>query len=773
MHQGWQQTFRERLAPEIVLWDEQSVHEYSKDYHTFSPVLVRELDDKIAQCVVSPRDEVELDLVLSLVAQTGVPLTVRGGGTGNYGQCVPLTGGVVLSLAKYHKILEVGEGWMRVQAGAKLGKMESAARAVGFELRMLPSTFQSATVGGFLCGGFGGIGSITWGTIWDRLVRSLTIKTLEPQPRTFRVEGDDVLPYLHTYGTIGILSEVELNLAPRTEWHQWAVTFDTLEDAFHFADGLARDPAVAKRLVSVIEAPITPTFLPLDLPGDRPVVFTETDDRQTSLVEQRITGARGIVHLSLEPGAYHVGIGVSDFSWNHTTLWARKSDARYTYLQIQYEPNRVLEQVEHFRRIHPEMLHHIEFARQGSQILVAGLPLVPYTGEEDLNRLMADCNAHGLPVANPHTADLEDGGRSFPPDRLWALKDANDPWELLNQRKLKRPAHRGPVRARPQPLTAVDGRIRLQVTRVRAEARGVLSVEFRSPEAPELPPFEPGAHLGLVLPNGLRRPYSLVNQPGETHRYTIAVALTPTSRGGSRFVHGSLRRGDIVEAEPPRSHFTLKEGVRCHVFLAGGIGVTPLVSMARWCEAEGLEWRMVYTAHSRQQAAYLDDLVTLGGPRVRVHIPEEHRGQRLDVAEVVTGLQPDEHLYCCGPTGLMLATKRAAAGLGDRVSYEWFGAPDHASGPTKPNLPFEVTLRQSGQTITVAAGQSLLEAMEDRGLDPPFFCRSGICRSCEAKVCQGTPDHRDFVLTDKERAEGKTMMICVSRAEGPTLELDL
>jgi ferredoxin-NADP reductase/FAD/FMN-containing dehydrogenase len=775
MQLGWQQAFRDHLAPEVVQWDEQTVHDHSKDFHTFSPVLVRQLDDKIAQCVVSPRDEAELDAVLSLAAQTGVPLTVRGGGTGNYGQCVPLTGGVILNLAKYQKILEVGPGWMRVQSGVKMGKMEMAARAEGFELRMLPSTFQSATIGGFLGGGFGGIGSITWGTIWDKLVRSLTIKTLEVKPRTFTVEGDDVLPYLHTYGTIGILSEVELNLAPRTEWRQWAVTFDTFDAAFRFAEGLALDPAVTKRLVSVIDAAITPAFLPLDLPAGRPVVFTETDDHHTAAVTRRVDEAGGTVNLSLDPSAYHGGIGVSDFSWNHTTLWARKSDSRYTYLQIQYENDRVLDQVAQFRRFHPEMLHHIEFARQGAKVMIAGLPLVPFTDEAALNRLMDDCNAHGLPVANPHTADLEDGGRSFPPDKLWKLKGGNDPFELLNQNKLKRPATLAPVSYRPHRLVAtpVNGRLRLQVTRIRAEAKGVLSVEFRSPDHAELPAFEPGAHVGLYLANGSMRQYSLVNDPAETHRYTIAVALGPTSRGGSRFVHSTLRRGDVVEADAPQCLFPLVNGAKRHVFLAGGIGVTPLVSMARRCQAEGRDWKMVYTAHSRQQAAFADELVALGGDRVTVHVPGEHGGERLDVATVVAGLAPGDHLYCCGPTGLMLATKRAAAEKADQVSYEWFGAPESTGGPTKPNRPFEVKLKKSGVTLNVAADQTLLEAMEEKGLDAPFFCRSGICRTCESSVCAGAPDHRDFVLTEKERVDGKKMMICVSRADGPGLELDL
>jgi ferredoxin-NADP reductase/FAD/FMN-containing dehydrogenase len=773
MKAGWQSALRARFEPEVLQWDEQSLYELSKDFHSFSPILTRELDGKVGQCIVTPRNEEELDGVLSFAAEAGVPLTARGGGTGNYGQCVPLTGGIVLNLAKFQKILEVGDGFMKVQAGAKLGKLESTARNAGQELRIMPSTFQSATIGGFLCGGFGGIGSIRWGTIWDGLVRSLTIKTVETVPRTLRVEGDDVLPYLHTYGTVGILSEVEFNLAPRVEWQQRIISFDLFEEAYNFAAAIAGDAEINKRLVTVIDSSITPYFLPLTLPEGKTIVLLETDEKNEGLLRHR-QASRGTVEINTPAENYHQGIGVSDFTWNHTTLWARKTDTRMTYLQIRYDSDRVLEQVSIMRSEHPEMRHHIEFARQNGRLLIAGLPLMPFVSDSELYRLISDCEKNGMPVSNPHTADLEDGGRSFESQKLWNLKGTNDPFELLNQKKLKRPADLTPPPSRPNGTASLtDGRLLLQVTRVHAEAKGVLSVELRSQDAVELPSFTAGAHLGLYLPNGAMRQYSLVNDPHESHRYVIAVALSASGRGGSRYIHSVLRRGDTVAAEPPRNNFPLSQEASRHIFLAGGIGVTPIVSMIRWCLAEKLDWKLIYTAHGRQQAAFLEELVAIGGDRVSVHIPSERNGRRLEVQDLAASLKEDEHLYCCGPSSLMLEVKKTLGSLESQISFEWFGAPELPANQRKPSLPFEIKLRKSGKTLPIPASQSILEVLEDHDFDPPFFCRSGICRTCEVAVCAGTPDHRDFVLSEKERSEGNRMMICVSRAETPALELDL
>ncbi|QLG40455.1 FAD-binding oxidoreductase [Paenibacillus sp. FSL W7-1088] len=443
MNEHWIAVLKERMDPELLQWEEAALAKYSMDYHHFSPVLASQLQGKIAECIASPHTEEELDDLLSIAAELGVPLTIRGNGTGNYGQCVPVTGGIVLNLAKYNKVLEMGEGTMRIQAGARLGKMESTARKAGYELRTMPSTFQSATIGGFLCGGFGGIGSISWGTIWDGLVRSLKIKTVEVHPRTIELQGDEVLPYLHTYGTIGILSEVEINLAPRVEWMQWAVTFDRFEQAFRFGQAVAEDTSLMKRLISIHEWPVPSYFLPLDLPADHAVALLEVDTANESQLECILSEYGGHLAMKVSAEQYHKGVGVSDFTWNHTTLWARKADPGLTYLQLNFDPSSALEQISLMKKEYPEVMNHIEFARQNGNLLISGLPLVPFTTEENLNQLMECYEKNRVIVNNPHTWDLKEGGRSYAHDRLWEIKHHNDPKGILNQEKLKRSAVSG------------------------------------------------------------------------------------------------------------------------------------------------------------------------------------------------------------------------------------------------------------------------------------------------------------------------------------------
>ena len=443
MNEHWIAVLKERMDPELLQWEEAALAKYSMDYHHFSPVLASQLQGKVAECIASPRTEEELDDLLSIAAELGVPLTIRGNGTGNYGQCVPVTGGIVLNLAKYNKVLETGEGTMRIQAGARLGKMESTARKAGYELRTMPSTFQSATIGGFLCGGFGGIGSISWGTIWDGLVRSLKIKTVEVHPRTIELQGDEVLPYLHTYGTIGILSEVEINLAPRVEWMQWAITFDRFEQAFRFGQSVAEDTSLVKRLISIHEWPVPSYFLPLDLPAGRAVVLLEVDTACESQLEHIISEYEGHLAMKVAAEQYHKGVGVSDFTWNHTTLWARKADSGLTYLQLNFDAACALEQISAMKKEYPEVMNHIEFARQNGNLLISGLPLVPFTTEENLNQLMERYEENWVIVNNPHTWDLKEGGRSYAHDRLWEIKHSNDPKGILNQEKLKRSAVSG------------------------------------------------------------------------------------------------------------------------------------------------------------------------------------------------------------------------------------------------------------------------------------------------------------------------------------------
>ena len=445
MTNEWKMRLKEQLDPECLLWDDFSLAKYSMDYHHFSPVLSRELKDKVAECIVSPRNEEELDIALSTLTEEKVPVTVRGNGTGNYGQAVPLTGGAVINLANMNQVLEIGEGYMVVEPGARLGKMDELAREHGQEVLMMPSTFHTASIGGFICGGFGGIGSITWGTIWDGFVEEITVRTVESPPQKWTLRGDEIRPYLHTYGVVGILSELRIKLAPRVEWMQWAVTFDAWEDAVRFSMELAADDSIVKRIVSVHEWPVPIYFKALKLPADRAAVLLEIGEASESTLEAAIAKWNGLVHRKVTADKYRKGIGVSDFTWNHTTLWARKADNSLTYLQTTHNWETVLEEMAVIKNDFPEVMQHLEFNKQAGKLRIAGLPVLAYTSDERLYQIIDRYNEIGARVSNPHTWDLEDGGRSYTHRKLWELKRSNDPYLLLNQYKLKEYEEAAPV----------------------------------------------------------------------------------------------------------------------------------------------------------------------------------------------------------------------------------------------------------------------------------------------------------------------------------------
>ncbi|MBK5001943.1 oxidoreductase [Pseudomonas sp. S31] len=310
----------------------------------------------------------------------------------------------------------------------------------------------------------------------------------------------------------------------------------------------------------------------------------------------------------------------------------------------------------------------------------------------------------------------------------------------------------------------------LRITDLIAEAKGVIVVELRSPAGDALPPFEPGAHIELHLPGDIVRQYSLCNDARETHRYCVGVGLSPTSRGGSRHVHQSLRVGDTLKISPPRNHFPLAEDAPGFVFFAGGIGITPVWSMIQWCEANKRPWHLFYLVRSRQRAAFLEALRPFG-ERVTLHADDEAGGV-FDIASAIAQQPADVHVFTCGPTPLMLAVEAAAAGFPqEQVHFEWFTPKQPSS--TATDEAFHIQLARSGEAFEVPADKSILQVLEDNGLRVESSCREGTCASCEVCVLDGIPDHRDSVLTAAERKNNDVMMICVSRSLSKTLVLDL
>ena len=315
----------------------------------------------------------------------------------------------------------------------------------------------------------------------------------------------------------------------------------------------------------------------------------------------------------------------------------------------------------------------------------------------------------------------------------------------------------------------------LVVSRLTHEAQDVVGIELRSPNRELLPEFTAGAHVDLTLPGGLCRQYSLLNAPSERHRYVLGVGLAPQSRGASTFIHQRLAIGDLVQVGEPRSLFGLVPAASEHVLIAGGIGITPILSMIAWCETNRRPWRLLYCVRSRARAAYAWDLATYG-QRVRLHVDEEADGALPDLRAWVESGVDGAHVYCCGPAGLMDGVELACAEAGiprDHTHFERFVAPASPAASAIENGAFSVRLNRSGRKINVQPDQSLLDALEAAQVSLPYSCREGLCRSCEVPLLQGQADHRDFVLSEEERASHRCILPCVSRAFSPELVLDL
>jgi vanillate O-demethylase ferredoxin subunit len=314
--------------------------------------------------------------------------------------------------------------------------------------------------------------------------------------------------------------------------------------------------------------------------------------------------------------------------------------------------------------------------------------------------------------------------------------------------------------------------LQVRVKAVCYEAEGILSFDLRPlPPLRALPPFTAGAHIDLQLPNGMIRSYSLLNASSEVHRYVVGVNKDPKSRGGSRFLHENVRAGDVITISHPRNNFELDETAGHSVFIAGGIGITPLWSMIQRLEQSGASWELHYATRTRRNAAFLEQLQALPDAASRLHLTfdAEPGGVMLDLGNVVATVASDAHFYCCGPLPMLEAFERATALRSPRfVHVEYFAAkekPDTAGG-------FTVELAKSGRVVSVPAGKTILDTLLDLGISAPYSCQEGVCGTCEVKVLEGIPDHRDLVLTAAERASNETMFICCSGSKTPRLVID-
>lgn len=315
--------------------------------------------------------------------------------------------------------------------------------------------------------------------------------------------------------------------------------------------------------------------------------------------------------------------------------------------------------------------------------------------------------------------------------------------------------------------------IKVRVASRAQAAEGIVRLDLVCPEGRDLPPFDAGAHVDLFLGNGLTRQYSLCNDPADRGHYRIAVLREPSSRGGSAYVHEALTEDATLEISTPRNLFALDETAAEHLLFAGGVGVTPILAMARRLQTLGLPFVFHYCARDRSRAAFLDELaVAPFADAVRLSFDTEPE-TRLDLDRALTAPTPGRRLYVCGPGGFMSHVIDGALARGwapDQIRKEHFAA---APAPEGENRPFELVIHSTGQVVPVSADQTAAQALEAAGVFVPVSCEQGVCGTCLTRVTDGEPDHRDAFQTDDERAANGQFTPCCSRARTPRLVLDL
>jgi FAD/FMN-containing dehydrogenase len=417
----------------------------SQDFSWFSPVLKAQLAGKVADAAVRPRTEDELKRLVGQCARLRIPITVRGAGTGNYGQAVPLQGGVLLDMSGYNQFLGAKDGVGRAQAGMRIGDFEKQTRAAcGMELRCVPSTFRSATLGGLFGGGFGGVGSINYGPLAARgNVLGVKAITIEDEPQIVELRGPDALALHHLWGTNGLVLELELGLAPAVDWQEHLVVFDAFDDALEFGQAIAAGPGIVKREVGFFAAPVPDYFKPLaeSLPTGCHCVLLAIAPASDAPMRELAALWRGrVTYTKSAEEIARTNRTLLEYTWNHTTLVAFKSDKNITYLQSAFLPGQHLEQVRRMEQLlAPEVQMHCEFIRNLDGLLTCtALQIVKFTTEARLQEIMQIYRDNGVRINDPHVCLVEDGkaqGALSP--AAMAAKKRFDAHNLLNPGKVR------------------------------------------------------------------------------------------------------------------------------------------------------------------------------------------------------------------------------------------------------------------------------------------------------------------------------------------------
>jgi FAD/FMN-containing dehydrogenase len=421
--------------------DPKIVRRRSRDFFWYSPILNEQLDGKSADLIVAPRDEQELVRVAAACARRRVPLTVRAGGTGNYGQAVPLKGGVLLDVMALAAVEWTKPGMMRVGVGAKMNAIDAELQPSGWELRMHPSTKRTATIGGFVAGGSGGIGSVNYGGLREPgNILAARVVTVEEEPRIIELRGDAAQKINRTYGTTGIITALEMPLSPAWRWIDVAVVFDDFMKAAAFGYEAALADGIVKKLLSPITAPLPSYFgaLKPHYPDGKSILIAMIAEPSLESFKS-LLGGRGTITLETPTDDGPGEVPLYEYTWNHTTLQVLKSDRSVTYLQCLYPHDRLMEKVAEMQDMFPdEVLQHLEFIRFNGRVTCSGLPVVRYKDQGRLNEVIRLHEEHGVYIANPHVFTVEDGSRykRVEADQL-GFKHEVDPHGLLNPGKMR------------------------------------------------------------------------------------------------------------------------------------------------------------------------------------------------------------------------------------------------------------------------------------------------------------------------------------------------
>jgi FAD/FMN-containing dehydrogenase len=433
--------FLDDIAGVPATTDRQTVRRRSRDFFWYSPVLNAELAGKSADVIVTPQSEADVLRVAAAAIRHRLPVTPRGSGTGNYGQAVPLAGGIVLDMSALEAIEWQRPGMVRVAAGAKMHDIDVQVRPSGFELRMHPSTKRTATIGGFVAGGSGGIGSVTYGGLRDRgNVVAARIVTLEAEPRILELRGDQVQNVNHAYGTTGIITMLEMPLAPAWPWIDVVVACDDFFAAVELAHEAALADGIVKKLITPVCWPLPSFFGPLRShcpPGQSLIICMIAAPSLESF--KTLIAGRGEITIETPCDESPAATPVYEYTWNHTTLHMLKHDRAFTYLQCMMPHDRLVPVLREIaEKFGDELMQHLEFVRFGGRVTASALPILRFTTKERLDEIIALHEAAGISIANPHVVTLEGGSshKRVDADQL-GFKRTVDPFGLLNPGKMR------------------------------------------------------------------------------------------------------------------------------------------------------------------------------------------------------------------------------------------------------------------------------------------------------------------------------------------------